>query len=144
MASFHLTVFGDAQPAGSKRGFKHPHTGQVIVTDANPKSKTWKGQVAQAAGEHYRGELLDGPLLVAFTFYRPRPRSHYGTGRNSERIKDSSPAYPATRPDVLKLARGVEDALAGIVYSDDARIVTELLKKRWGSPARVEIEIKEL
>lgn len=144
MSSFHLTVFGEAAPAGSKRAFKHPHTGNIIVTDANRKAKDWKGLVAHIAGENYRGELLDGPLFVAMTFYRPRPRSHYGSGRNSERLKPSAPAYPATRPDVLKLARGVEDSLSGVVYTDDARIVTELLEKRWGSPARVEIEIKEM
>jgi Holliday junction resolvase RusA-like endonuclease len=144
MSSFQLTVYGEAQPAGSKRGFKNPRTGAVIVTDANPKSKGWKAQVAQAAGEKFEGELLDGPLFVAFTFRRPRPRSHYGTGRNRGFVKPSAPAFPTTRPDALKLARGVEDALTGVVWTDDARIVTELLEKRWGEPARVEIEIKEL
>lgn len=49
---------------------------------------------------------------------------------------------PATRPDVLKLARCAEDSLTGIVWRDDAQIVEEHLFKYWGEPARVEIEIK--
>lgn len=142
MRTLRFTVFGAAEPAGSKRAFVV--NGRAVVTDANRKSKGWKAAVAEKAGEVYSGELLDGPLQVVFTFYRPRPASHYGTGRNADKLKPSAPAFPATRPDVLKLARGVEDALTGIVWRDDARIVTEVLRKRWGNPASVEIEVVEL
>lgn len=142
--TFHLTVYGDVQPAGSKRAFINPRSGRAIVTDANRKAKDWKAQVAQHAGEHFHGELLTGPLFVTFTFYRPRLASHYGSGRNEGVLKASAPAYPTTRPDALKLARGCEDALTGVIWRDDSQIVTELLEKRWGSPARVEIEIKEI
>jgi predicted short-subunit dehydrogenase-like oxidoreductase (DUF2520 family) len=45
---------------------------------------------------------------------------------------------------VLKLARGVEDALTGIVWRDDAQIVVEHLEKRYGSPARCEVRVKYL
>jgi Holliday junction resolvase RusA-like endonuclease len=45
------------------------------------------------------------------------------------------------KPDVLKLARAVEDALTGILYRDDAQIVTEVLRKRYGDPPRVEIRL---
>ena len=38
-------------------------------------------------------------------------------------------------PDVLKLARGVEDALTGIVWRDDAQIVNESLNKVVGAAA---------
>lgn len=39
-------------------------------------------------------------------------------------------------PDVLKLARGVEDALTGIVWRDDAQIVNESLSKVVVAPPR--------
>ena len=144
MPRFRFTVYGDVEPAGSKRAFVHPGSGRAIVTDANKKAKAWKGRVAQVAGENFNGELLTGPLDVCFTFYRPRLASHYGTGRNAGSLKESAPAYPITRPDALKLARGCEDALSGVVYRDDSQIVDEVLRKRWGSPARVEIEIEEM
>lgn len=144
VTTFQLTVIGAAQPAGSKRAFVNKKTGRAAVVDANPKSKDWKGEVAKRAGEVWTDELLHGPLEVTFTFYRPRPASHYGTGRNAGKVKGSAPRFPTTRPDVLKLARGVEDALTGVIWRDDAQIVTETLLKQWGNPPRVEIEIEEL
>jgi Holliday junction resolvase RusA-like endonuclease len=142
--SVKFTVFGDAKSAGSKRAFRHPSTGKVVVTETVKGSKSWRQEVRQAAVEAHQGPLLDSLLSVAFVFYRPRPPSHYGTGCNAGKVKPSAPRAPGTRPDLLKLARGVEDALTGIVWTDDARIVTETLEKRWGEPARVEIEVLEL
>lgn len=146
-----FTCIGDAQPAGSKRAFIfNPKDGgepRASVTDANAKSRPWKYAVATSAREVYHGSLLTGALRVTMTFYRCRPRSHYGSGANAGRVKASAPAYPGTKPDALKLARGVEDALSHVVYVDDAQIVDEYLFKRWcenGEPARTEIMIEEM
>jgi Holliday junction resolvase RusA-like endonuclease len=143
IGEWRCTIIGDAAPAGSKRAFRNPHTGHINVTDASKRSKPWQAQVSAEAAERWIGDLLDGPLEVEITFYRVRPRAHFGTGRNSMLIRDSAPVHPATRPDVLKLARGVEDALTGVVWRDDAQIVTEHLAKRYGSPARCEIVVRQ-
>lgn len=71
--------------------------------------------------------LLLEPLAVEFTFYRQRIAGHYRTGRHAGLLKDSAPAHPTTRPDVLKLARLVEDALTSVAWGDDAQIVDERL-----------------
>lgn len=142
MTSYELTVYGNAEPAGSKRAFYRPSLG-VRVVDANPKSREWKNLVAQAAG-HIANGLLEGPLLLEATFYRPRPSSHYGSGRNKTVIKDSAPAFPIVRPDTTKLLRAIEDALKGVWYRDDAQIVDQIVKKRWGTPARVEMKVMQL
>jgi Holliday junction resolvase RusA-like endonuclease len=139
-----LVVFGDAQPAGSKRGFNHPHTGRVILTDANPRSREWKDRVAAEAGRTYSGPLLDGPVAVSLTFYRTRPKGHLRTGKHAGLVRNSAPLYPVTKPDGLKLARGAEDAMTGIIYRDDAQVVDMDIHKRYGSPARVEIEVETL
>lgn len=143
-----FTVYGKAEPAGSKRAFvipgKNGAKGRAIVTDANAKSRPWKSCVSDAAMAAYRGPLLTGPLSVAITFYQVRPKSHYGSGENSNTVKCSSPNYPTNKPDVLKLARGVEDALTGIIYRDDSQICEEKIFKGYSSPARVEIAIKEM
>jgi Holliday junction resolvase RusA-like endonuclease len=138
-----FTVYGGAKSAGSKRAFRNPKTGQMIVTETVKGSKSWQRAVSDAGSEAHQGPLLDGPLRVVFTFYRPRPCSHYGTGRNAGVVKPSAPRFPHTRPDALKLARGVEDALTGIIWRDDAQIVDGRQLKRWGEPARVEIEVEE-
>lgn len=139
-----ITVYGEAQPAGSKRavplGGRSPN-GRWGVVDANRKSEPWKAMVAQEAGEQYREPVLTIPLVVEFVFYVVRPKGHFGTGRNEGIVKDSAPAYPSKKPDVLKLARGVEDALTGVVWADDAQIVDERVAKRYGDQARVEIRV---
>lgn len=141
-----FTVIGHPMPGGSKKGFVHPHTKRVVIVE-DSRNKPWRAAVA-AAGLQARAEwgveLSDQPLHVEFTFYRARPLSHYGTGRNADTLKTNAPAHPTTRPDVLKLARAAEDSLTGVLYEDDAQIVTEILHKRWGTPERVDITIREL
>lgn len=142
-ASLVIVVYGSAKPAGSKRGFRIPGTNGVRITDANPKAKSWKSQVAQVAGETMAGrELLQGPIEVSFQFFRPRPKGH--AGKNGLSAEGRRMPWPAVKPDVLKLARGVEDALTGVVWRDDAQIVRELLAKEYGEPERVVISVREL
>lgn len=140
-----FTVYGEPQTAGSKRAFPFKRrNGQlgVAVSDDNPKSRDWKNAVASQARESMGDyPLSDSPLSVAFIFYRPRPKGHFG----KHGLKRSAYGlHPTTRPDVLKLARAVEDALTGVVWRDDSQIVEEVLKKYWGEPARVEIVIREI
>lgn len=143
-----FTVLGEPQPAGSKKAFVVPAKGggrgRAVVTDANKKAKPWQREVKQAASEAFSGELLRGPVALRLSFFRPRPKGHYGTGRNAAKVKDSAPGFPTTRPDALKLARAVEDALTGVIWADDAQIVDETLLKRYGEPARCEIEVREI
>lgn len=140
-----FVVHGHPQPAGSKRGFYNKASGRVIITDDAKKSRPWKAVVSDAAAQAMTfhdpdgtsGYLppLEGPLRLELDFYVPRPKGHVG----KRGVLPSAPDFPAVKPDVLKLARAVEDALSGIVYRDDAQIVTEWLSKRYGEPARVEI-----
>ena len=137
-----FTVHGEARPAGSKRAFPNKKTGKIIVTDdSGSRGKDWRRSVADAGAEAYTGELLRGPLDVTFTFYRPRPKGHYRTGRNAGEVKASAPAQPITRPDLLNLARAAEDALTGVIWHDDAQIVSEHLHKHFGEPARLVVSI---
>jgi Holliday junction resolvase RusA-like endonuclease len=147
-----FTVLGEAKGAGSKQAFR-TKTGKMVVTESIKGSKSWQQEVRVAATQAIEDRdgrlrvpafmhgLLEVPLTVEFTFYKPRPAGHYGTGRNSSTLKASAPHFPATRPDLLKLARACEDALQGVVYRDDAQIVNEVLRKRYGTPARVEVRI---
>lgn len=144
MKQISFFVSGIPRPSGSKRGFFIPKLKRVIITDANPNSKDWKIDVKHAAQAAYDGPLLDGPLHVYFRFFMLRPKGHYGSGKNAAVLKESAPEYPTGKPDVLKLARGVEDALSGIIYVDDCRIVTELLDKRYGDKPGVEVVITPL
>jgi Holliday junction resolvase RusA-like endonuclease len=136
-----FTCYGTPAPAGSKRGFYNAKARRVIVTDDSVRSRPWKAQVADAAAQAMNGRsLLDGPLMLGLEFHIPRPKGHYG----KRGLRPSAPPIPTVKPDLLKLARAVEDALSGIVYRDDAQIAREILDKFYGEPARVEIRVRQL
>lgn len=136
-----FTVYGQAQPGGSKRAGVAKSTGRIFIRDDNPKAHDWKLRVGQVAGELMSGrELFQGPLYLVATFYLPRPKSHF----NKSGVSRSAPKYPITRPDATKLLRPLEDALTGIVWGDDAQVVEQLARKRYGEPARVVVRIGAL
>jgi crossover junction endodeoxyribonuclease RusA len=138
-----FVVYGTPAPGGSKRAIRTG--GYVRVIDANPNAAPWKQQVAGAAITAMNGQApYRGPVELTAVFFRRRPAAHYGTGRNADVVKPGAPWAPTSAPDALKLGRLVEDAMSGIVYSDDAVIVDEYLSKRYGLPERVEITIRFL
>ena len=143
-----FTVLGRPQPAGSKRAFMIRKGGKptgVAVTDDAKKSRPWKDSVAAAAHEHLNGRPpLTGPLLLEVDFYVARPAGHFGTGRNRDVVRPAAPRFPAVRPDATKLVRAVEDALTGLVWRDDAQVVIQTVRKRYGHPERAEIFVQEV
>lgn len=153
MTVLRFTVLGRPQPAGSKRAFAIKRggvpTGQIAVSDANPRAKSWQQEVRVAARQAIVDAragarvdaLLDGPLELRAWFYAPRPRSHYRTGRNAHLLRDNAPTYPTVRPDTTKLLRGLEDALTGMIYADDAQVVEQNACKRYGVSERAEVTV---
>ena len=138
-----FTVLGTAKPAGSKKAFAHPKTGRIIVTDqSGAAGKTWRNDV-RAEALKVMDEPLRGAVGMDITFYRARPKGHYGTGRNAAVVKDSSPAHPTVAPDVDKLSRSVLDALSGTCYLDDAQVVEKVARKRYAQTDRTEIKVYE-
>lgn len=135
-----FTVHGLAQPAGSKTAGR-AKDGRMFVRDSAKRSAPWKQQVATAAGEACAGaELLTGALHLDVTFVVPRPKGHYG----KRGLLPSAPIYPTVRPDITKLLRAVEDACTGIIWRDDAQIVSQVAGKQYGEPARCEVTVTDL
>lgn len=143
-----FSVWGQPQTAGSKRAFARKRKdGGVFATvvDDNPKSREWKEQVSSAAFNVVGAmPLVTGPLAVEMSFTFVRPKGHYGTGRNAGALKGDAPRRHTGRPDVLKLARAIEDSLTGVVYRDDSQIVEEVLRKEYGERAGVKVVVMEL
>ncbi len=136
-------VAGLPKTAGSKRGFYIAKIKRVVITDANKNSKDWKIDVRNGAAASYSGPPLLGPLSVSFTFFLPRPKAHFK--KDAVTLSDAAPPYPDKKPDVLKLARAVEDACTSIVWKDDAQIVLETLAKLYtnGTPG-VSVRIEQI
>jgi crossover junction endodeoxyribonuclease RusA len=117
-----------------------------VVRDDNPDTKPWRATVAAAALEAMHGHPpLAGPLELHAVFVFARPATHWGTGRNAGTLKASAPAYCWTRPDLDKLLRAIGDAMTGIVYRDDARVVIVRAEKHYGDgPAYAHIVVSAL
>jgi Holliday junction resolvase RusA-like endonuclease len=164
-----FVVIGDAKPAGSKSAgvvyrtsketgkrepVKVPKKGGgerilVAVKDSSGAAgKSWRQDVTLAAMAARPDDApLDGRLAAEFTFVRTWKPADYSK-REPGRLRDAVPAAPHKRPDALKLARAVEDAQTTVMYSDDARITEERIRKVFVPPAqgpdRCEIRVWKL
>ncbi len=134
-----------AMPIYGKGGRPVMKDGRMLtrVVEDNPRLAEWRQEVAAAARRVYEGPLLTGAIFLTLVFERPRPKGHYGTGRNAGRVKASAPPYPTTKPDSVKLARAVEDALTGVLWQDDSQVVDHIIRKRWGDCFRVYVLAQE-
>lgn len=113
-----IRVFGVPAPQGSKKGYVV--NGRVNMVEQSHKTlKPWREEVSDAGAKVMDGrDPLDGPLFVNITFFMRRP------------AKPSFADYPAVKPDVDKLTRGVLDALKmADVIKDDARVVACMATK---------------
>lgn len=129
MADLAFRAIGHPRPQGSKR-----HVGKGILVESSDV-KTWRSTVVDAAVEALAGaEPFTGAVIVTARFSFCRPKSHYGTGRNQNRLRPSAPDYCTSRAlgDADKLGRAVLDALtAARVYIDDSQVVRIIADKGW-------------
>lgn len=137
-----FTVLGLPQPGGSKKGFIVRPKGKkprVVITDDNDeKVKPWRNQIQIVASELIGDRpLFTGPLLLVVEFFLPRPQGHSGV----RGVRRSAPRYPTVRPDATKLLRPLEDALTGVLWKNDAQIVEQIVRKRYGDPPRAEVKL---
>lgn len=125
-----IVAYGTPRPQGSMRLHRHPTTGATVARYASTVYE-WRGLVTTAVRAVWPGPCLDGPLQCSVVFELPRPRGHFGTGRNAGTLRPSAPLYPGGAPDLDKLVRAVFDAVtdAGVVWADDAQVVRLVASK---------------
>lgn len=127
-------VAGQVAAKGSLRPFtfrgKDGKT-HVRMAEQLTKTKPWLACVTAAAHVAMAGRprFEQQPLHVTAVFGFTRPKSHYG----ARGLKSGAPLAPLSPPDLDKLQRAIGDALKGVVFDDDSRIVL------W-SPAKVFVQ----
>lgn len=142
-----IDVLGTPAPKGSSRAILARGRGRpraVLVpggSDVNKAAlKAWDIAVSAAAairlGNVGWPRFVDAALTVTVVFRIARPDGHWRKGKYGESLKPSAPAFPATKPDVDKLARSTLDALTGIVWDDDSRIVCLSVAKVYAQPGQ--------
>ena len=88
--------------------------------------------------------IFEGPIELTMSFYMPRPRSHYGTGKNEGVLKKSAPIFHTTKPDIDNLIKFPLDILNEVAWKDDRQIVKITAVKEYSETPRTEILIKEV
>ena len=74
-------------------------------------------------------ELITGPISLTVCFRMPRPKGHYGTGRNAGKLKPSAPDLHIKKPDLDNMLKFVKDCLNGIVWKDDSQVFSVVADK---------------
>jgi Holliday junction resolvase RusA-like endonuclease len=123
-------------PQGSARAFVVGN--RAVVTHANKRTVPWRDTIRA----HVHNDMVNnnlplaprGAVVVMATFVFPRPKGHFGTGRNADALRESAPKWHVTKPDGDKLIRALLDALTGTAYHDDAQVDGIQAKKRYASP----------
>ena len=131
MIKISFFVPGTPRPGGSKISMRHKHTGKIITKEAGKYTAAWRDRVVAFACHAYKGDPLTGPLELSIVFRMPRPKDHYGTGRNAKRLKPSAPKHHIVKPARTQLLRSTEDALKGVIWKDDNQIVNGTIAKTY-------------
>ena len=126
MTEVSFLVLGLPVQQGSKNAWVNPHTGKaVMVEKTGRRLKDWRADIKiaflAATSSQQRDTMVRERNAVSLTvvFAFPRPASHYGSGKNADRLKGSAPESHVQTPDLDKLLRSVLDALTGVAYLDD-------------------------
>lgn len=133
--SLAVSVPGIPESQGSAKAFAV--AGKARITHSNKKLTSWRRDAIVAlrdqmeAQEWQRVEECE----VRLDFVFPRPKSHYGTGRNSQTLKPTAPYRKSSKPDIDKLCRGALDALMGAgLFGDDSCVTDLTSSKRYTMP----------
>lgn len=131
--NFDFFVAGIPVPKGSAKSFWNKNASKIVtMQDNREKQRPWASAVSYAA-QQAGCRPAAGPIRVVLCFTFPRPKNHYGTGKNKEALKAAAPAEHMTKPDLDKLVRCVLDALTGIAYHDDNQVITINARKSYAA-----------
>lgn len=136
------TLYGPPATKGSARGFVNRKTGRVVISNDNPRGKSWQTDLALAMRETAPQMPLREPVGVRIGLYLRRPANHYGTGVNRYRLKSTAPERPTTKPDWDKAARCACDAMTGVWVADDSYIVEATVEKRYAEDGQERTEVE--
>ena len=137
----YLTILGDPKAQGRPRA---RNAGSFVQIYDDPKSRKAKQTLQAVVQDKAPDVLLDCPLQVDLVFHMPRPKGHYGTGKNSGKLKDSSPTLHTKKLDIENLRKLVMDALTNVFWRDDSLVCIGQTIKRYADRPRTEIFIKKL
>ncbi len=117
----HFEIAGT--PKAKKRHRSTTQKGLKFSRNYNPSAKEEELFLKEVMRELGYINKIKGPIYVESIFCFKRPKSHFGTGKNSELLKKSAPKYHITKPDIDNLEKFLFDSLTGYLWKDDSQII---------------------
>ena len=143
MISF--TILGRAKALKRHRSTR---SGRMYDPSSKDKKQMWL-QIAKFKPK----QPLAGDIMLKVTFYMPRPKSHYRTGKRSHVLKAKAPVFHSVRPDLDNLLKMLMDTIQGKdrMILDDSQICGLSAIKVYSDDLdwnndhpRTEVEIEEI
>ena len=120
---------------------RHRHYSRGRFVKVYDPAADAKDLLASVIQEHAPSEPLEGAIRIDVHTFFPRPASHYGTGRNSGKLKASAPLYYSKKPDRDNLDKFLLDSMNGIFFKDDAQVCDGPVTKQYSTRPRTVIRI---
>lgn len=137
--TFSLTFHVDLDPVPKGRP-RFSKIGGFVRSYTPKKTSDYEAQVKAIAQNAMTREPLETPLAAFLYFRLPIPKS-YPKKRIAACLSGSE--RPIKKPDLDNLAKSVLDALNGVVYLDDAQLVSLHVTKVYSHNPGVDIMVRE-
>ena len=108
------------------------------------KSRNYKAYVRLLATQAMKESgftMIEGPCCLSIDAYFEVPKS------KSKKFREAALSgleYPTKKPDLSNIIKGIEDALNGLAYKDDALIVKLGVVKLYSEVPKVEVILREI
>ncbi|MFA6038400.1 MAG: RusA family crossover junction endodeoxyribonuclease [Legionellales bacterium] len=126
------TPVGKGRPRFARRG--------NFVTTYSPQKNIDAERSLLAQSIEYKPETpWNCALGIRIEAIFERPKSHYGTGRNVNLLKDTAPLFHTCKPDGDNVGKNCIDAMNEVFFKDDSQIVVCNIIKQYGNISMLRI-----
>lgn len=103
-----------------------------------PDSREYKKYVKLMASQNRPHKPIEGPVELKLLIYRPLLKS-MSKKKKAEALTGT--LRPIKKPDVDNVAKGIMDAMTGIIWADDKQVVSLQVSKFYSEQPRVEVKV---
>jgi Holliday junction resolvase RusA-like endonuclease len=128
-----IEVPGEPVPQGRPR---FSGRGGFVRSYDPPKSRAYKKKVAAAVKEQYHDEPINYAVHVQLSIYRPIQKS---LSKKEREMRLLGFHRPVVKGDIDNYFKAVTDACTGLLWVDDAQIVSTKTNKYYSEDPHVEM-----
>ncbi|BBN97479.1 RusA family crossover junction endodeoxyribonuclease [Sporolactobacillus terrae] len=133
-----FTIYGEPIAQGRPRFARR---GKFTQAYDPPDSREYKKYVKLLASQNKPHTPIEGPVELKLLIYRPLLKS---MSKKKKAAAVAGTLRPIKKPDVDNVAKGIMDAMTGIIWQDDKQVVSLQVSKFYSEQPRVEVQVTEL